>query len=344
MTEITLRKPDDMHLHLRDNDALATTVPETARTFGRAIVMPNLTPPVIDVQSMLAYKSRIEAHIPIDANFTPLMTLYFTDKTTPKLITDAAKHPDIIGIKLYPKGATTNSASGVTDFEKIVPALEAMQATGLPLLIHGEVTTPSVDIFDREKIFIDTILTPIIKKFPKLKIVLEHITTKEAVDFVLAQPTNVAATITLHHLLLNRNDLLAGGIFPHHYCLPILKRSTHQEALIAAALSGNSKFFLGTDSAPHAQNKKESNCGCAGIFTSHVAIELTTQLFEQHNALEKLENFTSTFGAQFYGLPLNEQTITLTKQPWQVPESYTLGSDTLIPFAAGKTIEWKIKT
>ena len=343
MRKLTIRRADDMHLHLRDNDYLATTVPMAARSFARAIVMPNLSTPITSIEAVDAYYQRILAQIPAGQSFAPLMTLYLTDETTPSLIEAAASHPHIFAAKLYPAGATTNSANGVTDVKHIYPALAQMEAQDMPLLIHGETTDVSVDVFDREKVFIEETLQPIIKQFPKLRIVLEHITTSNAVDFILAQKDNVAATITVHHLLLNRNDLLVGGIKPHHYCLPIVKRATHQQALLNAAIRGNQKFFLGTDSAPHTQHSKESACGCAGIFTSHCALELITQIFDTHNALDKLEAFTSTHGANFYQLPINAEKTTLIEETWRVPENYSFGNDTLIPFLAGKDITWKIQ-
>ena len=342
MNTLTITLPDDWHIHLRDNEGLALTVPAVSRTFGRAIVMPNLRSPITNTQQADLYRQRILEHRPKGNAFTPLMTLYLTDKTQASDIICAAESGFIYAAKLYPAGATTNSDSGVTHIENIYPVLEAMQTVGMPLLIHGEVTTPEIDIFDREAIFIETVLKPLTEKLPKLKIVLEHITTRDAVEFVENSKENIAATITAHHLLYNRNQMLVGGIRPHFYCLPILKRNTHQQALIAAAISGNSKFFLGTDSAPHPQNAKENHCGCAGCYTSNAALELYTEVFDAHNALEQLEGFASFFGPDFYGLARNTETVTLIKEPWTIPNSYPIGDDTVIPLKAGEFIQWKI--
>jgi len=339
-TSLTLVRPDDWHIHLRDGDALANTVPDVAKTFGRAIIMPNLVPPVMNAEQALAYKDRILAQLPAQQSFDPLMVIYLTDNTTPEQIVEAKK-AGVVACKLYPAGATTNSDSGVTDLSKLYPALEAMQQHDMRFLMHGEVTDDDIDIFDREKAFIDRTLVDLEKQFPELKMVLEHITTKDAAEFVSAASNNVAATITAHHLLFNRNHMLAGGIRPHYYCLPILKRNTHQQALIAAATSGSSKFFLGTDSAPHARDKKEAACGCAGAYTAYHGIELYTQAFDNANALDKLEGFASTYGPEFYGLPRNTDTITLTKTDWQVPNTLPLGDDILAPLLAGETIHWK---
>lgn len=339
---ITLTRPDDWHIHLRDGDALQRTVADAARYFGRAIAMPNLVPPVTDTQQALAYKERILAARPAGSSFEPLMVLYLTDNTEPQEIF-RAKAAGIHACKLYPAGATTNSASGVTDLKKVYPVLEAMQETGMLFLLHGEVTDSAIDIFDREKTFIDRTLTQLVDHFPALRMVLEHITTSEAAAFVSEAPANVGATITAHHLLYNRNHMLAGGIRPHYYCLPILKRNTHQQALIEAATSGNPKFFLGTDSAPHAQNRKEAACGCAGSYTANAALELYAEAFEDAGALDKLEGFASHFGPDFYQLPRNTDTITLVKQSWQVPDSLTLDDQSLIPLRAGETLRWQVQ-
>lgn len=338
---LTITRPDDWHVHLRDGDVLVDTVRDISRYMGRAIIMPNLVPPATCTDSALAYRERIIGANP-QGNFEPLMVLYLTDNTTPEEIKKAKATGHIVAAKLYPAGATTNSDSGVTDIENVYPALEAMQEVGMLLLVHGEVTDSSIDIFDREKVFLETKLSKVVDNFPSLKIVLEHITTKDAVDFVTNAPDNVAATITAHHLLYNRNHMLAGGIRPHYYCLPILKRNTHQQALIAAATSGSKKFFLGTDSAPHAKDKKEAACGCAGAYTAHAAIELYAEAFEEAGALDKLEGFASHFGPDFYNLPRNQDTITLSKSPWVVPDSYTLGTGSVVPIKAGGTIDWKV--
>jgi dihydroorotase len=342
MTEITLTRPDDWHVHLRDNDALKDTVPAMARYFGRTIVMPNLLPPITQAEQALAYQQRInkaQQHCP--RQVTPLMVIYLTDNTSAEDIR-AAKQAGVVACKLYPAGATTNSDSGVTDIKNIYPALQAMQEEGLLFLLHGEVTDADIDIFDREAVFIEQILKPLLPDFPQLKMVLEHITTKDAVDFINDAPDNLAATITAHHLLFNRNDMLVGGIRPHYYCLPILKRNTHQKALIQAATSGNPKFFLGTDSAPHTQSNKETDCGCAGCYTAHAAIELYATAFDEANALDKLEGFASHFGPDFYGLERNTDTITLKKAPWQIPTELALANETLIPLAAGQSLPWQV--
>lgn len=339
---LTITRPDDWHLHLRDGDVLANTVPDAAKTFGRAIIMPNLVPPVMNLAQALDYKSRILAHRPSDNQFEPLMVLYLTDQTTAKDIIEASQ-AGVIACKLYPAGATTNSASGVTDINKVYPALAAMQETGMRFLLHGEVTDNDVDIFDREKVFIDRTLQQLAKDFPALNMVLEHITTGDAVDFIKEAKANIAASITAHHLLFNRNHMLVGGIKPHYYCLPILKRNTHQAALLEAATSANPKFFLGTDSAPHAQHAKENACGCAGAYTAFAAIELYAQAFEQADALDKLEGFASHFGPDFYGLPRNSDTITLVRQPWQIPDSLPLGDNPMVPLCAGETLNWQVK-
>lgn len=342
-SELTITQPDDWHLHLRDEDALTRTVADTARYFGRAIIMPNLRPPVTHTDIAIAYRERILTARPDNNNFEPLMTLYLTDNTSAQEIQRAFDSGIVHAVKLYPAGATTNSDAGVTDLKHCFPALEKIQQLGMPLLVHGEVTSAEIDVFDREKVFIEQVLQPLLKDLPELKVVFEHITTADAVDFVCAQNNQIAATITPHHLLLNRNDLLVGGIHPHNYCLPVLKRNTHQQALITAATSGNAKFFLGTDSAPHAQGAKETACGCAGIYSSHAAIELYAEAFEAANALDKLEGFASHFGADFYQLPRNNKTITLIKQPWEVPESYSFSGQDLIPMRAGQSISWQVK-
>ena len=342
MKSITLARPDDWHLHLRDGSALQAVLPDSARQFARAIVMPNLRPPVTTVELALAYRERILAALPKDAQFEPLMTLYLTDNTTADGIKKAKISGMIHGVKLYPAGATTNSDAGVSDLAKCTPALEAMQDVGMPLLVHAEVTDSDVDVFDRERVFIERNMIALIKNFPALKVVFEHITTKDAADFVMESPSNVAATITAHHLLMNRNDMFKGGIQPHHYCLPILKREEHRVALVSAAISGNPKYFLGTDSAPHAKHTKEAACGCAGIYTAHAAIELYAEAFENANALDKLEGFASFYGADFYGLPRNTEKITLVKESWLVPNELPLGDDSLVPLRAGQQVHWKL--
>ncbi|MBC3616125.1 dihydroorotase [Vibrio metschnikovii] len=342
MTTFTLTRPDDWHVHLRDGDVLQDTVRDISRYNGRALIMPNTVPPVTTTDMALAYRERILAAKP-RAHFQPLMTLYLTDNTSPDEIRKAKASGAIVAAKLYPAGVTTNSDSGVTDPKKIYPVLQAMQQEGLLLLVHGEVTTQDVDIFDREKTFLETVLAPIVNDFPNLKIVLEHITTAEAVAFVKQAGENVAATITAHHLLFNRNHMLVGGIRPHFYCLPILKRATHQDALVAAATSGNKKFFLGTDSAPHAQGQKESACGCAGSYTAHAALELYAEVFEKQAKLENLAAFASHNGPDFYGLPRNTDTVTLTKQAWSVPNTMPFGNNMVVPIRAGESIHWTVK-
>jgi dihydroorotase len=341
--ELTLTRPDDWHLHVRDGDALAAVVPHSAWQFARAIVMPNLQPPVTTTAQALAYRERILAALPGKASFTPLMTLYLTDQTTPADIIEATASKYVHAVKLYPAGATTHSAAGVTDVSKTYAALETMEEQGLPLLVHAEVTDPQVDVFDRERVFIDRHLEPLIARFPALRVVLEHVTTREGIQFVTTAPKTVAATLTAHHLLLNRNAMFRGGLQPHAYCLPVLKRELHREALLTAATSGNSKFFLGTDSAPHTREHKESACGCAGIYTAHAALELYAQAFEDAGALARLEAFASHFGPDYYGLPRNTDSITLEKQDWQVPDSYPLSGTSLIPLFAGETLHWQIK-
>ena len=339
--QLTITQPDDWHLHLRDGLALNSVAPFTAKQFARAIIMPNLNPPVTSVVMAVEYLDRILAAVD-GTDFEPLMTLYLTDNTSVDEIIAARKSCFIKGLKLYPAGATTNSDAGVTDIRNCDAALEEMQKAGLPLLIHGEVTDPQVDVFDRESVFIDKILRPLRQRFPELKIVFEHITTKEAAEFVLQSDNNIGATITPQHLLFNRNALFHGGLQPHNYCLPVLKRDSHQQALLAVIRTGNSKFFLGTDSAPHDKHKKESACGCAGIFSAHAAIEIYTSIFEQQGALDKLEAFASFNGPDFYGLPRNSNTITLKKEDWKVPDEYPLGTGKLVPFLAGQTINWKL--
>jgi dihydroorotase len=343
LSTLKLIRPDDWHVHLRDSVALCDTTPAMARYFGRAIVMPNLVPPVVTTGMALAYRDRINAaQADCPHQFQPLMVLYLTDNTPPAEIAVAKQSGQVFAAKIYPAGATTNSDSGVTDLKHIYPVLEAMQREQLPLLIHGEVTDASIDIFDREAVFIERHLRPLLRTFPELKVVFEHITTKDAADFVLESPANLGATITAHHLLYNRNHMLVGGIRPHFFCLPILKRSTHQEALIAAATSGNPKFFLGTDSAPHARSKKEAACGCAGAYTAHAALELYAEAFEQAGKLDQLEAFASFHGADFYGLARNTDHVTLEKRSWKVPEIYSLGGDELVPLCAGDTLRWSV--
>ena len=339
---LTLVKPDDWHIHLRDGAVLKHTVSDVATQFKRAIVMPNLVPPVTNADQALSYKQRILEARAENSDFEPLMVLYLTDLTSPTII-EQASNAGITACKLYPAGATTNSDSGVTDIKNIYPALEKMAECDMPLLIHGEVTDSHVDIFDREKIFIEDILIPLCQRFPELKVVLEHITTKQAVEFVKSSRENTGATITAHHLLFNRNAMLAGGIRPHYYCLPILKRSLHQQALIEAATSGDNRFFLGTDSAPHARNKKEAACGCAGCYTAFAALPFYATVFEHAGALDKLEAFASFNGPDFYGLPRNTGTITLVKQNWKIPELLPFGDTELAPLMAGQTLDWKIQ-
>jgi len=340
--QLTITRPDDWHLHVRDGNALNYTMPFSARQFSRAIIMPNLAPPNITTAQALAYRERILSAVPAEYDFKPLMTLYLTDNTPAEEIDRAGQNEHVVAVKLYPAGATTHSDAGVTDIKKCYPALEALQRNNMPLLVHGEVTDPDIDIFDREKQFIDKILIPTRLQFPELKIVFEHITTRDAVDFVFSESRFTAATITPQHLLYNRNAIFKGGIQPHYYCLPVLKREEHRLALNAAAISGNPKFFLGTDSAPHAQNKKEATCGCAGIFSAPLAIELYTRVFDNNNALDKLEAFASFYGADFYGLKRNSQTITLKKSNWTVPSSYPYLDGKIIPLHAGETESWQL--
>ena len=342
MQEITLARPDDWHLHLRDGAALSDTVAHTARTMGRAIIMPNLLPPVTSTADAQAYRDRIMAHVPQASPFQPLMTLYLTDVMTTEEISRAKESGIVFGVKFYPAGATTNSDQGVTDISKTYPALEKMIELNLPLLIHGEVTRHEVDIYDREKVFIDEVLAPLRARYPGLKIVFEHITTRDAVEFVLAGDQHIAATVTPQHLLFNRNHMLAGGIRPHYYCLPVLKRNVHQQALLDAVASGSPKLFLGTDSAPHGVGKKEAACGCAGCFSSFAALEMYAEIFEQLDSLDKLEAFASFNGPDFYGLPRNQKQITLRKESWTVPSSYSIGSEQVIPLFADNQLSWSI--
>lgn len=342
MDRITITRPDDLHLHLRDGEHMRAVLPDTARRFARAIVMPNLVSPVTTAALALQYRERIRAALPPGAGFEPLMTIYLTDNTPPEEIAKARQGGVVRAVKYYPAGATTHSDSGVTDLARCYGVLEAMEASGMPLLVHGEVTDSGVDVFDREKVFLERVLAPLVERFTKLRVVVEHITTREAARFVLATPSRVTATITAHHLLLNRNALFAGGLRPHYYCLPVLKREEHRQALIEAATSGNPKFFLGTDSAPHARRTKEAACGCAGIYTAHAGIELYAEAFAAAGALDRLEGFASRFGADFYGLPHNRDTITLAQDAWRVPDEFPFGGDKLVPFRAGATIGWKI--
>ncbi len=339
---LTITRPDDWHLHLRDGSVLADVLPHTAAQFARAIVMPNLKPPVTTTAMASAYLDRILAALPDGMTFEPLMVLYLTDNTQPDEIRKAVESGFVHGVKLYPAGATTNSDAGVTDLQRCMPALEMMQKLGLPLLLHGEVTDAEIDVFDREAVFIDRILQPLRKQLPQLKIVFEHITTQEAAHYVRDAEGPIAATITAHHLLYNRNAIFKGGVRPHYYCLPILKREKHRHALMQAASSGNPRFFLGTDSAPHAKGLKEHACGCAGCYTALHAIELYAQAFEEAGALDKLEAFASFYGADFYGLPHNKDHITLQKQNWIVPEELVMQSATIVPLDAGTTLAWKM--
>ncbi|MDR2240222.1 MAG: dihydroorotase [Zoogloeaceae bacterium] len=346
MQTLTLIRPDDAHLHLRDGAALAAVAPHTARQFARAIVMPNLKPPVTTTAQAAAYRERILAAMPAGPaalTFAPHMTLYLTD-STPVAEIDRARDSGIVrAVKYYPAGATTHSDAGVTAVENCFAVLARMEEIGLPLLVHGEVTDAEVDIFDRERVFIERVLTPLLRRFPRLRLVLEHITTREGVQFVESTGSNVAGTLTAHHLLMNRNALFAGGVRPHNYCLPVLKRETHRQALVHAAVSGNPKFFLGTDSAPHARQAKEAACGCAGCYTALHALELYAEAFEDAGALDKLEAFASFYGADFYGLPRNTSTVTLERADWRVPDSLPFGDDTLTPLRAGEVLRWKLR-
>jgi len=343
---VTLARPDDWHLHVRDGAVLAAVLPHTARQFGRAIIMPNLRPPVTTTEMAAAYRERILAALPKDgpaARFEPLMTLYLTDNTAPEEIRRARESGFVHGVKLYPAGATTNSDAGVTSIAKCAKTLEAMQEHDLPLLVHGEVTDPAIDMFDREKVFIDRVMTPLRRDFPALKVVFEHITTKDAADYVRDADGPTGATLTAHHLLYNRNALFVGGIRPHYYCLPVLKRETHRVALVAAATSGNPRFFLGTDSAPHAKGLKEHACGCAGCYTALHALELYTQAFDQAGALDRLEGFASFHGADFYGLPRATERVTLRREPWTLPLEFMAGGDEIVPLGGGESIGWRME-
>jgi dihydroorotase len=342
MTQLKITRPDDWHLHLRDGEQLRAVLPHTAARFGRAIVMPNLKPPVATVKLALEYRERILAVLPRGADFIPLMTLYLTENTSSDEIRRAKATGHIYAVKYYPAGATTNADSGVTDIRRCERVLEAMAEVGMPLLVHGEVTDPAVDVFDREAVFIDTVLAPLLQRLPSLKVVFEHITTQGAADFVRQAPANVGATITPQHLLHNRNAIFKGGIRPHFYCLPILKRERDRQALVDAATGGNPKFFLGTDSAPHAQDQKEHSCGCAGMYSAHAALELYAEVFEQAGALDKLESFASFHGADFYGLPRNSAKISLVKRAWTPPASYDFDGSRLVPMRAGEEITWSM--
>lgn len=344
MDRITITTPDDWHLHLRDAEALRVVVAHTAAQFARAIVMPNLKPPVVSTSLAEAYRERILSVVPAGSSFTPLMTLYLTDKTRPDEIRRAKQSGYVFAVKYYPAGATTNSDSGVTDIGKCHAVLEAMAEESLPLLVHGEVTDPAIDVFDREKTFIERELNVLVERYPQLRIVLEHITTSDAADFVTSVPSNVGATITAHHLLLNRNAIFQGGIRPHHYCLPVLKREQHRQALVKAATSGNAKFFLGTDSAPHERSTKETDCGCAGVYTAHAALEFYAEVFDAAGALDRLEGFASHHGADFYGLPRNTTRVTLQKSEWRVPDSFPYGGGQLVPLRAGASVAWRVES
>lgn len=340
---LTITRPDDWHLHVRDGAALRTVVPHTARRFGRAVIMPNLRPPVTTVADARAYRQRILAAVPDACAFEPLMTLYLTEHTDPAEIDRAHRSGIVHGVKLYPAGATTHSDSGVSALTNVYPVLEAMEQHDMPLLVHGEATDPDIDVFDREAVFIDRELSPLSERFPDLRIVLEHVTTREGIEFVTEASQHIAATLTAHHLLYNRNALFRGGLRPHYYCLPVLKRERHRLALLEAATSGNPKFFLGTDSAPHPRQGKEQACGCAGIYTAHAAVELYAGAFEQAGKLERLEAFAAFHGADFYGLPRNSDTITLERAPWPIPDRYDYPDGGLIPLGAGETIPWRCR-
>ncbi len=342
MNEITFARPDDWHAHFRDGAVLADVVPASAARFARAVAMPNLSPPVTTTAAALAYRDRILAAAPAGAEFEPLMTLYLTDRTGAGEIRRAAASGKVIGVKLYPAGATTNSAHGVTDLERCAATLGAMQDHGLALMVHGEVTERDVDVFDRERVFVERTLAPLVDRFPGLKVVLEHVTTADGVEFVRSARDGVAATITAHHLLLNRNALFEGGLRPHHYCLPVLKRERHRAALVAAATGGEARFFLGTDSAPHPRHAKESACGCAGLYTAHAGIELYAEAFDRAGALDALEGFASRNGAAFYGVEPNRESITLRREPWPVPHEMSMGGDALVPFRAGGSVAWRL--
>jgi dihydroorotase len=343
MLQLTIRRPDDWHLHLRDGAALAAVLPYTAQRFARAVIMPNLLPPVTTTAAALAYRQRIVALLPPGADFTPLMTLYLTDQTTPVEIDRAAATGAVVGCKLYPAGATTHSAAGVTDIARLDAVLERMSERELVLQVHGEVTDPSVDIYEREARFIERVLAPLVMRWSRLRVVFEHVTSRAAVDFVCGARAGIAATVTPHHLMLNRNALFQGGIRPHHFCLPVLKRESDRQALLTIVARGDARFFLGTDSAPHSRQSKESACGCAGIFSAHAAIELYAEVFEQLGALDKLENFASGFGADFYRLARNQGTLTLEKREWTPPAHYAFGTDELVPLRAGEAIAWALR-
>ncbi|MCG2634738.1 MAG: dihydroorotase [Gammaproteobacteria bacterium] len=339
---LTLTRPDDWHLHLRDGPMLATVAGFTTARFGRALVMPNLNPPVVTVADALAYRRRILGVLPTESGFSPLMALYLTPSTSPDDLRQAAETPEILGVKLYPAGATTNAQFGVDRIEGIYPLLEVMEGVDLPLMVHGEVTDPEVDVFDREACFVEQVLSPIVDRFPGLRVVLEHVTTDDGVEFIKAASDRVAATITCHHILLNRNALFEGGLRPHHYCLPVLKRERHRQAVLAAATSGNPGFFLGSDSAPHPKSAKESGCGCAGLFTAPGAMELYAEAFEGVDALDRLDRFASQFGADFYGLPRNSGTLTLEREPQPVPPEIGQGEEVIVPFRAGENLPWRV--
>ena len=342
MSPLVIRRPDDWHLHLRDGAALAAVLPFTAARFARAIVMPNLNPPITTTAAALAYRERIRAALPAGARFEPLMTLYLTDHTAVEEIARAKSAGAVLGCKLYPAGATTHSAAGVTDVRRLDAVFERMAEAGLVLQVHGEVTDPAVDVFEREPRFIDTVLAPLAERHPRLRIVFEHITTRAAVEFVLSARAGVAATVTPQHLLMNRNALFAGGLRPHHYCAPVLKAERDRVALLAAVARGSPRLFLGTDSAPHSRTAKEAACGCAGIFSAHAGIELYAEVFAAAGALEKLEDFAATHGADFYGLPRNDGTITLVPEPWEVPARYPFGTEELVPLRAGERVAWRL--
>lgn len=343
MHTLTLPRPDDLHLHLRDGAALAAVLPHTARVFGRALVMPNLVPPVRTADEAREYRRRILEALPPDTDFSPLMALYLTDNTRPEHIREAVDSGVVQAVKLYPAGATTHSDAGVTDLDRLAPVLETMEALGLPLCVHGEVTDRSVDVFDREAVFVDRVLEPLHRRFPGLPLVLEHVTTAEGVAWVSEAEGRVGATVTAHHLLIDRNALFDGGLRPHHYCLPVPKRARHREALLQAVASGNPRFFLGTDSAPHARGAKECASGCAGIYTGLHALELYAEAFEQVGALHRLKAFASEYGAAFYGLPVNEGTVTLVRQDTPVPKALPFGDDVLVPFRAGGSTRWSLR-
>ncbi|HSM27424.1 MAG TPA: dihydroorotase [Thioalkalivibrio sp.] len=342
MKRLTITRPDDWHLHLRDGDVLRSVLPDTTRRFARAIVMPNLKPPVVTVADAAAYRDRILAALPVGAAFQPLMTLYLTEATAPEEIRRAKESGFVHAVKYYPAGATTNAASGVSDPRRCYPVFEEMQRQRVPLLLHGESIDPAVDVFDREAVFIEQVLQPLVRDFPELRIVLEHITTRAAVEFVSEASVRVAATVTAHHLLMNRNAMFQGGIRPHHYCLPVLKRETHRQALVAAATGGNPKFFLGTDSAPHPRHAKESACGCAGMYTAHAAIELYAEVFEDAGALDRLEAFASFHGPDFYRLPRNTDTLVLEQRAWEVPREVAFGAEPGVPLRAGERVRWTL--